>query len=134
MSVLSTFCADTANIWQVIGIVLLVFKIVIPLLIIVFGMLDLGKAVVSSDEKEISKAVKSLGMRAVAGIIIFFIPTLIGVIFGLITGFTKEAQDDYKVCASCISDPNGTNCKPCATAVWNGQSTTGCFGAPASAD
>ena len=30
------FCANTANIWQVIGYALLVFKIVIPIILIVF--------------------------------------------------------------------------------------------------
>ena len=52
------FCASTANIWQLIGYVLLVFKIVIPILLIVFGMLDLGKAVVASKDDEIKKSIK----------------------------------------------------------------------------
>ena len=44
------FCANTANIWQVVGYVLLAFKIVIPILLIIFGMLDLGKAVIASKD------------------------------------------------------------------------------------
>ena len=47
----STFCRDTATIWQFIGWILFVFKIVIPLLLILFGMIDLGKKV----EKNIRK-------------------------------------------------------------------------------
>ena len=74
------FCMSTANIWQIVGIVLLVFKIVIPILLIVWGMLDLGKAVVAAKDDEIKKATKSLAFRAVAGILIFFIPTLVSVI------------------------------------------------------
>ena len=49
------FCANTANIWQVVGYVLLAFKIVIPILLIIFGMLDLGKAVIASKDDEIKK-------------------------------------------------------------------------------
>ena len=41
---LGGFCSQTANIWQVLGYVVMIFKIVIPLLLIVFGMVDLGKA------------------------------------------------------------------------------------------
>ena len=41
------FCQSTANIWIIFGYVVTIFKIVIPLLLIVFGMVDLGKAVIS---------------------------------------------------------------------------------------
>ena len=113
------FCAKTANVWSVLGFVLLVFKIVIPLLIIIFGMIDLGKAVVSSADDEVKKAIKSLAFRIIAGVIIFFIPTLVSVVFNLIAGFNKEASDDYEVCSICISNPNG-NCACFADNVWNG--------------
>ena len=46
----SGFCANTANIWQIVGIILLVVKIVIPILLIIWGMLDLGKAVVAAND------------------------------------------------------------------------------------
>ena len=53
------FCTNTANIWQIVGYVLLIFKIVIPILLIIFGILDLGKAVIASKEDEIKKATGS---------------------------------------------------------------------------
>lgn len=104
------FCSSSASIWQMVGMFLLVFKIVIPLLIIVFGMVDLGKAVISSDDKAVSKATKSLLMRIIAGIVIFFIPLLVSVLFKMIGSF-GEVKDQYDVCASCISSPNGSTCK-----------------------
>ena len=60
------FCAGSANVWQTVGIVLMVFKIVIPILLIIFGMIDLGKAVIASKDDEIKKATKSLLFRAVS--------------------------------------------------------------------
>ena len=54
-----TFCSDARDIFYTIGMFMLVFKIVIPVLLIVFGMVDLGKAVISSDDKAVSKAAKS---------------------------------------------------------------------------
>ena len=72
-----SICTSLSPIWQIIGWVLWVFKIVIPIVIIVFGMIDLGKAVVASKDDEIKKSVKSLVMRAIAGIIIFFTGTAI---------------------------------------------------------
>lgn len=115
------FCMSTANIWQIVGIVLLVFKIVIPILLIVWGMLDLGKAVVAAKDDEIKKAVKSLAFRAVAGILVFFIPTLVSVIIGMVSNFADSgAQDDYNICRSCISDPYGNECAPLAEDAWKG--------------
>ena len=33
------FCYDSANIWQVVGYLLLVFKIVIPIILIILGII-----------------------------------------------------------------------------------------------
>ena len=112
-----SICTSLSPIWQIIGWVLWVFKIVIPIVIIVFGMIDLGKAVVASKDDEIKKSVKSLVMRAIAGIVIFFIPTLVGAIFSLVGEFgSEEYQDEYGVCSDCITHPGDDACQ---TAVDN---------------
>ena len=108
-----SFCTDLAPIWQIVGWVLWVFKIAIPIIIIIFGMIDLGKAVVASKDDEIKKSVKSLVMRAISGIIIFFIPTIVGLIFSIVNDFS-EVKGEYDVCAACVTDPGG-----CETAVKN---------------
>lgn len=104
-------CSTLAPIWQIIGWVLWVFKIVIPIVIIIFGMIDLGKAVVASKDDEIKKSIKSLAMRAVAGIVIFFIPTLVGAIFSLVGEFkSDEMQAEYGKCKTCIVHPGSGDC------------------------
>lgn len=111
-------CSSLAPIWQIIGWVLWVFKIVIPIIIIIFGMIDLGKAVVASKDDEIKKSIKSLAMRAVAGIVIFFIPTLVGAIFGLVGEFSSaEMQAEYGKCKACIVHPGGTGDNSCKSYV-----------------
>ncbi len=99
------FCTGTKDIWILVGRILGIFKIVIPLLVIIFGMIDLGKAVVGSKDDEIKKAAKSLGMRVLAGIVIFFVPTIVGFAFSLADGF--NADGDYSVCQACITNPDG---------------------------
>ena len=115
----SGFCASTANIWQIVGIVLMVVKIVIPILLIIWGMLDLGKAVVAAKDDEIKKATKSLAMRAISAIIIFFIPTLVNVILSMVSNFST-VKDDWNVCRSCISNPNDSACEMYADSAWSG--------------
>ena len=97
-----SFCADTANIWNLVGYVVTIFKIVIPLILIVLGMIDLGKAVVSSDEKAINKAVGTLIKRFVAAVVVFFIPTIVNALFGLI-GIVNNDDADYLICVKCVT-------------------------------
>ena len=114
------FCAQTANIWQIVGYVLLVFKIVIPILLIIFGIIDLGKAVIASKDDEIKKATGSLVKRAIAAVIIFLLPTIVTFIMGVISDFTNSgAKDDFNVCRTCISRPNNEECP--AEDAWNNQ-------------
>lgn len=113
------FCANSANVWQTVGFILLVFKIVIPILLIVFGMIDLGKAVIASKDDEIKKATTSLIKRAISAVVIFFIPTIVGVIMGIVGNFAS-VRADFDVCRHCISSPTGDNCTDYADPAWEG--------------
>ena len=105
-------CTDLAPVWQIIGWVLFFFKVAIPIIIILFGAIDLGKAVVASKDDEIKKSVKTLVMRAIAGIVIFFIPTIVGAIFSLVSTFSSdEYQSEYKVCKLCVTSPGKCDSK-----------------------
>lgn len=63
----------------------------IPIILILLGMLDLGKAVVASKEDEIKSAQKLLIKRAIYAIAIFFVVLIVQVVFGLLS----SAGDDY---------------------------------------
>ena len=117
MLLAKNFCETSAGLWQLVGKVLLVFKIVIPLLLIIFGMIDLGKAVVASDEKAIKNATNSIIKRLIAAVVIFFIPTMVAAVFSLISNFNKEKENEgYSICSACINRPNGSTCKTWADA------------------
>ena len=116
---ISEFCSSTANVWQVVGYALTVFKIVIPVLLIIFGMIDLGKAVMSSKDDEIKKSISALAKRAIAAIVIFFIPTIVSVIIGLVQQTDDSGLGTWDGCRQCISNPGNDECKSAADAAWN---------------
>lgn len=60
----------------------------IPIVLIAMGTVDLGKAVLASDEKEIKGATGKLIKRAISAVIIFFIPTIVSLVMGLIPSNT----------------------------------------------
>ena len=105
---LQGFCQNATDILKFVGYMILIFKIAIPIVIIVFGMMDFGKAVVSEKDEDIKKQAIKLGRRALAGLVIFFIPTLIKWLFGTITGATNA---DLNLCSECILDVTGDTCQ-----------------------
>ncbi len=59
-------------------------QIGIPIVLIVLGTLDLGKAVISSDEKEVKSAQKRLIQRFIYAAAIFLVVTLVQVVMGIV--------------------------------------------------
>lgn len=108
---INTICRDASPILQIVGWVLMVFKIGIPLIIIALGLFDLGKAAVSSKPEDMKKSITSLVWRLVGGIAIFFVPTLIMLVFGMVSGFSTQKDNiDWNVCYKCIVNPMHSDC------------------------
>lgn len=101
------FCGDS-NVLKAAkfaGYILFVVKILVPLSLIIFGSIDFIKAMVASDPNKIKDSGISLAKRTLAGIIIFFIPTIISLVLSLITTFNNDVKTDYNKCYKCISNP-----------------------------
>lgn len=83
------------------GIIPLI-QIGIPIILILLGMLDLGKAVVASKEDEIKAAQKLLIKRAIYALAIFFVVLIVQLVFGLLstTGDSDIASESesWKEC------------------------------------
>lgn len=100
-----TFCADSAGIWGLLGWVVFILKIVIPLILIVLGMIDLGKAVVESDDKAINTAVNTLLHRFIAAVVVFFVPTIVNALFSAISNINLRSAD-ANTCTECLLNRN----------------------------
>lgn len=118
------FCSSTIQIWSLVGTVVTILKIGIPLIIIVIAIIDLGKAAVSSKPEDVTKAFGSLVKRLIAGIVIFFIPTIVNLVFSLVDNFSEGT--DYMICSTCVAGGDcyvksgyctteGTDTEQCAT-------------------
>lgn len=81
-------CNNT-DLLSIIGIaktVLRVLQIGIPIILLIFGTIDMGKAVMAGDEKEIKAATNILIKRAVAAVIVFLLFMVVSVITGWVGG------------------------------------------------
>lgn len=96
----------------VVSTVVMIIKIVVPILLIVFGMLDLAKAVIASKEDEIKKSQTTFIKRLIAAVIVFFIVSLVQVVIRFVAG---NAEEDVMGCFNCfvngtISENNSSSC------------------------
>lgn len=99
-------CEQLQSFLVLVGYVVTIFKIVIPLLLIIFGMLDVGKSVVAGKPDEVTKNLKSFAMRCIAGILVFFIPSIVGALMTAVAGTPPSdttKTDDAKGWRCCWS-------------------------------
>lgn len=96
-SILKTF--------KIFGYLLTLVKVLIPLMLIIFGSIDFSKASLAGDEKEIQAAVRMLIIRSSAGVIIFFVPTLINFAVSLIWSWT-DVKTEFENCHNCLFEPS----------------------------
>ena len=88
---------ENSELLSIIGILKTVLKIMqigIPVLLIIFRTIDLGKAVMAGDEKEIKAATSILVKRAIAAVAVFLLVLVVSVITGWVGG------DEWKQCWS----------------------------------
>lgn len=70
----------------IVSTIVTVIKIAVPILLIIFGMLDLGKAVIASKEDEIKKGQQTFIKRAIAAVIVFFVIQVVQIIVRFVSG------------------------------------------------
>lgn len=59
-------------------------QIIIPIGLLIYGTIDLGKAVIASDDKEVKAAQQRLIKRFVYAALIFFVVTLVSALMGIV--------------------------------------------------
>ena len=105
-----TFCVNSASAWFVAGSLLIVFRIIVPILIIIFGVIDFGKSVVTQDDNSLKNNISFFVKRLAAGVIIFFIPTIISVAMNMVAGFSENSAN-FSDCTECLNNPFGDYCQ-----------------------
>ena len=68
-------------------------QLFIPIILIILGTIDLGKAVIASDDKEVKAAQGRLIKRFIYAALIFFVTTLVSVFMDLVSKGGDDAGD-----------------------------------------
>jgi preprotein translocase subunit SecG len=91
-------------------------KVIIPILLIAYGMIDLAKAVMSNDEKAMKESQGKFIKRIVYAVVIFFIVAIVQLIFGILATASSSSKtgtvskNSITACIACFISDN-SECK-----------------------
>lgn len=92
-------------VWSLVGIIINIIMIGVPILLIIFGMVDLGKAVIASKEDEVKKATKLLGKRFLYAVGVFAIVWLVTFVLSEVSTIVGDdyeySENSWKYCWRC---------------------------------
>ena len=96
-----------SNLAYIIYLIVRLIQVVVPILLIVWGMLDLGKAVMAQKEDEIKKGQQTFIKRLIAAAIVFFVVSIVTLLIGLVGGNDGEG---IMGCVNSILQCEDENC------------------------
>lgn len=90
------------NLAELIHTIIVILKFCIPILLVVLGMLDLGKGVIVSKEDEIKKGQQMFIKRLISAVFVFFVVTIVQ----LVVGFVDDKNSGVMDCVNLILNGN----------------------------
>lgn len=83
-------CMGLEPVVRILVAVVSLLKFGIPILLIIFGMMDLGKAVMAGKEDEMKKAQGTLIKRFIYAVAVFLVVTLVQLVMNLVAGASTD--------------------------------------------
>ena len=85
------YCEQLGDVIRIIKAFIQLIQFVIPIGLVIFGVIDLGKAVISSKEDEMKLAQKLLIKRVIYAIAVFLVVTLVSLVMTIVSNNVKGA-------------------------------------------
>ena len=85
------YCEQLGDVIRIIKAFIQLIQFVIPIGLVIFGVIDLGKAVISSKEDEMKSAQKLLIKRVIYAIAVFLVVTLVSLVMGIVSNNVRDA-------------------------------------------
>ena len=103
----SSFTVD-AKIPDTVHVVILAIQVIVPVLLVIFGLIDFIKGITASKEDEIKKGRQTFISRLIAGVLVFFIIAIVKLVISLAAGSDNA---NIMKCVNCfLGGTNDTNC------------------------
>lgn len=79
-------CGGLLPIVRILRKVIWYIQILVPIGLLLYGSIDLGRAVIASDEKEVKAAQSRLIKRVVYAAVVFLVPMLVTLVMNIVAG------------------------------------------------
>lgn len=101
------FCDDAGMLktLKIIHVIITIAKILIPILLIIFGSIEYGKAALADNQDAVEKTTQALIKKVIVGLLIFFIPTIVNALISF-SQSNKDKGDlngEFAKCALCFA-------------------------------
>lgn len=102
------FCQrpDILRMFKIMGIIIVIVKILVPIILMFSAIARLTKVVISGKDDDMKKSISGIIKSAIAGIIIFLLPSALNYVFTELVDFDDSS---YTACSTCLFDTS--NCK-----------------------
>ena len=91
-------CGGLLPLVKVVFQLIKIVMIVVPIALIIYGTIDLGKAVIASDEKEVKSAQSRLIKRFIYAALIFFVPILVSAVMNVVAAGGEGDTTGWESC------------------------------------
>lgn len=98
---------------RITSVIILIIEVAVPVALIIFGMLDLGKAVIAQKDDDIKKGQSTFLKRLLAAALVFFVIFLVKIVIGLVA---SKDNENIVGCIDCFVHGNTDTCKLNGTA------------------
>ena len=97
---------------KTVSLIVFFLQVAVPVLLVIFGSIDLVKAVTSGKEDEIKKAQTVFIRRLITGLLVFFVVVVVKLIFNFANSDDPNNSKSMWNCAACfINGPKHNSCK-----------------------
>lgn len=100
------YCTTLAPVIRILKAVVNLIQWGIPIILILFGMIDLGKAVMAGKEDEMKKAQSTLIKRAVYAVAVFLVVFIVQLVMGIVSD--AGANSDNESWINCWNNTSAT--------------------------
>lgn len=92
---------------KVISTIYIIIQIVVPILLVIFGMIDLFKGITAQKEEELKKAQQLFIKRLISGALVFFVFVAVKLLISLVADNSgKNGVNRIMDCAECFIENN----------------------------
>jgi len=108
------YCGDLFPILRLLKILYGILQFLIPIGLILFGAMDLGKAVIAGKEDEMKKAQSSFIKRVIYAVVFFLLFTIVSLVMNVVADTTVDTgEESWSQCWSCASEKNQAKYDEC---------------------